>query len=542
MKNLKENLDLIIIGGGITGAGIFHETIKMGLKALLVEQQDFAWGTSSRSSKLVHGGLRYLKEGRISLTRDAVKERERLLLEAPGLVEPLEFLVPVYKGRGPGKWTLEAGLSIYDLIAKKRHHKFLSTNEFTEKIPHIDQKGLTGGFMFFDAQVDDARLVLRLINEAVESGGIALNYTSAESVNRNKEGEVAGVTLRDVESDETRSVFAPLVINATGCWAESLHPSPKKDLHLRPLRGSHMIFSTAILPVHQAVSFTHPSDKRSVFMVPWEGAVIVGTTDLDHSEDLSIEPVITTEEVSYLMEALHNIFPSLDITTDDCLSTIAGVRPVLSEGNLAPSEESREHVVWIDKGLVTITGGKLTTFRKLAIDTLKAAKAFLPDVKIPGRDDPGFSWKPRIPEQDFGLSKKAWQNLLGRYGKAAYTIVRNARHEDLETIPGTHTLWAELPYTAKNENIRHLSDLMLRRVRIGLLLPLGGKIYLGRIQKLCTPVLPWDKKRWKAERQLYLSQWSRAHSLPGKKPETEGRSKAMMNKFQAGFKKFFRRL
>jgi len=151
-------------------------------KRFLVEQQDFAWGTSSRSSKLVHGGLRYLKEGRISLTRDAVKERERLLLEAPGLVEPLEFLVPVYKGRGPGKWTLEAGLSIYDLIAKKRHHKFLSTNEFTEKIPHIDQKGLTGGFMFFDAQVDDARLVLRLINEAVESGGIALNYTFAESV------------------------------------------------------------------------------------------------------------------------------------------------------------------------------------------------------------------------------------------------------------------------------------------------------------------------------------------------------------------------
>ncbi|MBW2112434.1 MAG: glycerol-3-phosphate dehydrogenase/oxidase [Deltaproteobacteria bacterium] len=541
MENLPEDLDLIIIGGGITGAGIFHEAVKMGLRALLVEQQDFAWGTSSRSSKLVHGGLRYLREGRIFLTRDAVKERERLLAEAPGLVEPLEFLVPVYRGRGPGRWTLEAGLSIYDLIARKRHHRFLSPGELMEKIPLVDQKDLTGGFIFFDAQVDDAGLVLRLINEAVESGGRALNYTLVESVNRNRGGDVTGVILRDTETGETSSVPAPLVINATGCWAESLHPSPKKDLHLRPLRGSHMIFPTRVLPIHQAVSFTHPSDGRPVFMVPWEGAVIVGTTDLDHDEDLSTEPVISGREVSYLMEGLHSIFPSLGISEDDCISTISGIRPVLSHGDRPPSDESREHVVWVDRGLVTITGGKLTTFRKLALDTLKAAKAFLPQVRVPGREEPGFSEKAKIPDGESPVSREIWHNLLGRYGRGAHEIVLNSRPEDLKIIPGTRTLWAELAYGARHESIRHLSDLMLRRVRIGLLLPHGGRSHLGRIQRLCTPYLPWDNRRWRREVELYVSQWHRAHSIPGREISRGGRFRAAMGRIRAGLGGLFQR-
>jgi len=506
-----------------------------------VERQDFSWGTSSRSSKLVHGGLRYLREGRIFLTRDAVRERERLLAEAPGLVEPLEFLVPVYRGRGPGKWALEAGLSIYDLIAKKRCHRFLSPAELVARIPLIDQKDLTGGFMFFDAQVDDARLVLRLINEAVESGGVALNYTSVERVNRKRGGDVSGVALRDTETGRTGSVHAPLVINATGCWAESLHPSPQENLHLRPLRGSHMIFPSQVLPVRQAVSFTHPSDGRPVFMVPWEGAVIVGTTDLDHTQDLAIEPVITEGEIAYLMEALHSIFPSLGIGTDDCISTISGIRPVLSHKDRPPSDESREHVIWVDKGLVTITGGKLTTFRKLALDTLKAAQAFLPEVRIPGPEEPGFSWKPRLPEENSRLSAKMWENLTGRYGGKAREIVRGARQEDLETIPGTRTLWAELPYVSANENIRHLSDLMLRRVRIGLLLPYGGRRYLGRVRKLCAPVLPWDRKRWRAEIEGYLSQWSRAHSIPGRVAGRGGKFRAAMGRIQTGFRGLFRK-
>ena len=536
MKTIRKNWDLVIIGGGITGAGIFRETVRMDLNVLLVEQQDFAWGTSSRSSKLVHGGLRYLKEGKIFLTRDSIKERERLLKEAPGLVEPLGFWVPVYKDRGPGKWTLEAGLSVYDLIAKKRQHKFYDVQEFVKLVPHIDQKGLMGAFQFFDAQVDDARLVLRLITEAIKYGGHALNYTSVETINRNDQGEVIGVTIKDVETNETKALSTSAVINATGCWAEQLHPSPKKNLHLRPLRGSHMIFPARVLPVDQAISFTHPSDNRAVFMVPWEGAVIVGTTDLDHKEDLSIEPAITEEEVSYLTEGLHTIFPSLDISPKDCLSTLAGVRPVLSEGKLDPSEESREHVVWVDKGLATITGGKLTTFRKLAFDALKEAKPFLPSVKLPDPDEPGFTQSSLIPEQDFGLSQDTWRNLFGRYGESANDLVRAAAPQDLKNIPGTRTLWAELPYVAKNENVRHLTDLLLRRVRIGLLTPHGGKEYFGRVRKLVGPVLPWDRKRWKKEINDYLDQWQHAHSLPGARPEIHGRMKKFFNKIRAYIK------
>jgi glycerol-3-phosphate dehydrogenase len=514
LETLPENWDLIVVGGGITGAGIFRVAVRMNLQVLLVEQKDFAWGTSSRSSKLVHGGLRYLKEGRFILTRDSVRERERLLQEAPGLVEPLGFLVPVYKGRGPGKWVLEAGLSIYDLIAHKRQHKFYSTSEFFKLAPHINQKELVGGFHFFDAQVDDARLVLRLISEAVQFGGCALNYTAVTQINRNSKGEVIGIQMEDAETHVEKTLSTRTVINATGTWAEILHPSPEPNLHLRPLRGSHLIFPSRVLPIDQAISFMHPSDNRALFVIPWEGVVLVGTTDLDHREDLSVEPTITKEEVLYLIEGLNALFPSFDISIKDCISTFSGVRPVLSKGDLAPSEESREHVVWQNKGLVTITGGKLTTFRKLAIDALKAAKPFLPPVKFPDDHDPVFSPVPELPEKSYGLSPDRWQNLYGRYGESANELVRMAASKDLTNIPGTRTLWAELPFTAKHEQVRHLADLLLRRVRIGVLTPHGGKAYLRRVRKLCRPVLHWSRKRWRQEVHMYLSQWKCAHALP----------------------------
>jgi glycerol-3-phosphate dehydrogenase len=514
MQGLKQNWDVVVIGGGITGAGILLESVRMGLNALLVEQHDFAWGTSSRSSKLVHGGLRYLKEGRIFLTREAVRERERLLQQAPGLVEPLGFWVPVYRDHGPGKWTLEAGLSLYDLIAKKRQHHFFETEAFVQHLPFIDQKELAGGFQFFDAQVDDARLVLRLLQEAQNRGGQAFNYTSAAAIHRNDQGEVVGVTLKDTETHATQVVNTRLVINATGCWAEKMHPSPKPGLHLRPLRGSHLIFPKRVLPIAQAVSFIHPADQRAVFMVPWEGAVIVGTTDLDHGADIDQEPAITEAEVAYLMQGVQTLFPSLAIARKDCISTIAGIRPVLSEGKLGPSEESREHAVWVDKGLVTVTGGKLTTFRRLAFDALKAARPFIGSERLPDPDESLFGETDPPVLTDSRLSEAAWLNLTGRYGPSALDIVRRAQPQDLESIPGTRTLWAELPYAARCEQVRHLSDLLLRRVRIGLLTARGGKVYLKRIRNLCRPILPWDQRRWKQEINQYLSHWQQVHGLP----------------------------
>jgi glycerol-3-phosphate dehydrogenase len=519
LQNLPKIWDLIIIGGGITGAGIFREASRRGLKVLLVEQKDFAWGTSSRSSKLVHGGLRYLKEGHFRMTKIAVAERERLLKEAPGLVESLGFLLPIYEDQSPGRRTMQVGLSLYDIMARERQHQYYDAEAFIQMVPHINPNGLKGGFHFLDAQVDDSRLVLRLINESMASGACALNYTAVRRIDRDDEGNVIGVELEDVETREIKNASSPAVINATGSWAEKLHPSPEPQRHLRALRGSHLVFAATAIPMSEGFSFMHPLDNRAVFVIPWEGAVLVGTTDLDHPQDLSIEPNITEAEVTYLMEGIQAIFPSLNISLDDCLCAFAGIRPVLSEGKLKPSEESREHVIWVDHGLVTVTGGKLTTFRRLALDALKAAQSYLPPDKMADRKAPVFSKVQQLPALEYGLSPETWRRLYGRYGSAADTIVKTAKAEDLTIIAGTHTLWAELPYVAQNEQIRHLGDLLLRRVRIGLLTPQGGKTYLKRIQRLCKKALPWDRRRWREEISIYLAQWNHAHALPIRRAE-----------------------
>ena len=519
LKDIPDKWDLIIIGGGITGAGVFREAARMGLSVILIEQRDFAWGTSSRSSKLVHGGLRYLKEGHFKMTKIAVEERERLLKEAPGLVEPLGFLLPIYEDQRPGKRTIQVGLSLYDIMARERQHHYYEREKFKQMVPHINSSGLKGGFEFLDAQVDDSRLVLRLINEAAASGACALNYVAVNRINRNDAGQVVGVNVSDVETLENRTFWSPAVINATGSWAEKLHPSPEPLRHLRPLRGSHLVFPADALPLTKGFSFIHPADKRAVFVVPWEGAVLLGTTDLDHTANLSVEPTITEEEVIYLMRGVQAMFPALAISLQDCLCAFAGIRPVLSEGKLKPSEESREHVVWISDGLITVTGGKLTTFRRLAMDALKAAKPYLPPDTSLNRKAPAFDEVPQKPPLGYGLTPPIWRRLYGRYGMAAETIVRKAKPRDLSIVPGTHTLWAELPYVAQNEQIRHLTDLLLRRVRIGLLTPEGGKAYLKRIRKLCQNVLPWDRRRWKKEINTYLEHWLYAHALPVRRAE-----------------------
>ena len=515
LDKLNENWDLVVIGGGITGAGIFREAVRIGLKTLLVEKNDFSWGTSSRSSKLIHGGLRYLKDGRFLLTYDSVKQRQRLMTEAPGMVEPVHFMVPLYKGASPGRWAMKTGLAIYDIMAGCNNHSYLNADQFKQMIPQINPNGLTGGFRFMDAQVDDSRLVLRLINESIASGGLALNYTAACEIIRDIHGAVESVRIEDSETQETRTISTRAVINATGTWAEQLHPSPQKNLHIRPLRGSHLIFPGGLLPIDQAVTLTHPADKRPLFIIPWEGALLLGTTDLDHGKDISTEAKMTKAEALYMMAALTAYFPSAGIQLKDAVSSFAGIRPVLSKGNRPPSQESREFIVWINKGLVTVTGGKLTTFRTLAKNALTAAAPFLPgkpDVKI---HEPAFAPPPRQPNQQNGLNPLTLRRLYGRYGNATEAMISGADAKDIEPINGTHTLWAELPQLAKTEQIRHLSDLLLRRVRVGLLTQNGGREFLNRIQALCENSLPWDKTRWETEKQQYIDHWESFYSIPG---------------------------
>jgi glycerol-3-phosphate dehydrogenase len=512
LENIKNQYDLVVIGGGITGAGILREAVRAGLSTLLVEQKDFAWGTSSRSSKLVHGGLRYLKEGKFKLTWDSVHERIRLLKEAPGLVEPIGFLWPAYKGQSPGKTALGAGLWIYDLMGGKKQHASYSAQDFAKLVPQINTNGLTGGMGFADAQVDDARLVLRVIQEAVAAGGQAANYVKAKALIRNSNDELTGIVVEDAFDGTEKEIATRAAINATGFFAEKLQPSPVDGLHLRPLRGSHLMFPLWKIPIGQAVSFIHPRDNRPIFAIPWEGAVMVGTTDLDHAQNWNDEPRIAGEEAEYLLEGLKMMFPEAGISAADCIAAWSGVRPVLSSGDKDPSKESREHVVWTHKGLVTITGGKLTTFRLLALDALAAAAPFCTKGLCEPKDRRIFTPVPEKPEDFRGLELPAWRRLFGRYGLAAQELVKNAKREDLETIPGTNSLFAEIPFCAGNENIRCLADLLLRRVRLGFVLEKGGEKHLDRIQSLCQDALDWDADRWQRERQDYLALWKKAYA------------------------------
>ena len=515
-SRLDQPWDVLVVGGGITGAGILREATRLGLRALLVERRDFGWGTSSRSSKLVHGGLRYLKEGNVRLTRASVHERERLLQDGPGLIDPLGFLLATYEGDRPGRWTYSAGLSVYDLLALQWSHRHYSAQDFQMLAPHITQVGLTGGFRYGDAQTDDARLVLRVIREAVADGGVALNYVAAEEVLREKvQGteSVAGIRLQDQVGDRTAAVYSKVVINATGAWADRLRGQVGAPERIRPLRGSHLIFPAWRLPVAQAVSFLHPVDRRAVFIFPWEGITLVGTTDVDHDQPLDDEPGIGPAEVAYLMAAVEAEFPSLRLTLDDVISTFAGVRPVISSGQVDPSKESRDHVVWDEGGLLTVTGGKLTTFRVIALDALKAVRHRLPD--LPPLDDrmPVLNTVDveLVPDQ---MDRAVRTRLVGRYGADAPALVAAAQPGEMEPIPGTQTLWAELRWAARSEAVVHLDDLLLRRVRLGHLLPGGGESLLPAIRAICQPELGWGDAHWETEQAAYLALWRSAYSLP----------------------------
>lgn len=526
--DIPPHWDIIIVGGGITGAGIFREAVRAGFRTILLEEFDFSWGTSSRSSKLVHGGLRYLREGKFFLTKASVEERQRLLREAPGLVEPLGFLLPLYEGRHPGRTILTAGLSLYDMMGSGKKHRFLEWEEFITLMPHLRREGLTGGFSFYDAQVDDARLVLRLISEAVQNGGWAVNYTPVRALLRDDMNRVTGVACESIEDGTTGELRAPVVINATGCRAEELHPSPERHRHLRPLRGSHIVLPSWTLPLPQAITFMHPQDGRPIFVIPWEGTILVGTTDLDHHDDLGKEPTMSPGEAAYLMEGLADCFPALSLRLDQTLCSFAGVRPVVSEGNRPPSEESRDHVIWTDNGLVTVTGGKLTTFRRLAWDAMKEAFRFIPGGGSIDRESPIFEPVRTVPRGG-SLRDAAVRRLFGRYGRKAAVLLEQASQDDLETLLGTNVLWIEVVEGAR-EGIRRLDDLLLRRVRLGLLRADGGIELLDDIEKRCGPSMKWDRRRWKEERKRYREILELSYGVPGRAPRPEAVKEGFLEK------------
>lgn len=498
--------DLVVVGGGISGAGVAQQAAQAGWRVLLAEQRDFAWGASSRSSKLVHGGLRYLRQGDLKTTLHAVRERERLLREAPALVRAQSFLWADCAHRPPGRWLMQAGLMVYDRMARQHgpHWADLAATQWLA--PGLAPAGLRGSLVFHDASTDDARLVLRVLQRARQQGAVTFNDLGVQAVQ--KQGGGFTVRLRDALTGREHTVRSRCVVNTTGAWGEQLRGGARTLL--RPLRGSHLIVPFWRLPVAQAISFMHPADGRPVFFYPWEGATLIGTTDLDHGDDLDQEARISAAEARYLLDAVNDQFPDARLTAADVLSCFSGVRPVVADAHAQASLATREHVVRDDAGLITLAGGKLTTFRLMAQDALALAARHV------GRawsasDAPVLQPASRL---NPALSPAVQARLQARYGDGAQALCAGAPAALLECIAGTPTLWIELLVAARHEAVHHLDDLLLRRTRLGLLLPRGGEALLDQVQTLCAPALDWSPTRWNQERQRYRAIIAQHYQLP----------------------------
>jgi glycerol-3-phosphate dehydrogenase len=506
-STLSQPVDVIIIGGGITGAGVLRAAAAAGLRAVLFEAADFSFGTSSRSSKMVHGGFRYLRNRQYSVTYESVRERQYILAHAPHLVTPLRFLMPYYH-QSTGR-NLHLGVIVYDLMAPRWDHCAYRPDQVLEQAP-VRAEGLLGGYEYTDARMDDSRLVLRILQEAVRTGGAALNYAKVTGLLRTHDGQVRGVQVEDqAGSGKTAEVQARVVINAAGPWSDDLRAHVGAAARIRKLRGSHLIFPGDRLPLTKAVTLFHQRDNRAMFALPWEGTVVIGTTDIDHRQE-TLEPYASEDEIEYMLAAARHTFPSLDLSEEDVIATFSGLRPIASSGQgNDPSKESRAHVIWQENGLLTVTGGKLTTFRIMAHEALETVRAIFPQ-------RPQFSGRTFDPLPELtpppGLDLDQFHDILGRLGQDTLTMLSGACKDELEPIDGTRHLWAELRWSARCEAVEHLDDLLLRRVRLGLLLPAGGQEHLGRIRAIAQPELGWCDERWEAEERRYLSIWRNYYS------------------------------
>jgi len=512
-SQLDQEWDILIIGGGITGAGIFRRAVAEGYRTLLVEAGDFASGTSSRSSKLVHGGFRYLRNKQFSVTRESVREREWMLREARNLVTKLGFVMPC-----PDDVKIASqfaiGVVLYDLLAPKWDHKRLNKSNLIKNCPLLDPDGMRGGFLYYDAETDDARLVYRMIRETAIAGGTALNYAAAGKLLKTSAGRVCGAVLQD-KSDQHLSdseVYASVVINAAGPWSDEVRSQIGAPARLRKLRGSHLIFSRKRLPLKHAVTLLHPRDHRAMFAIPWEGVSLIGTTDLDHKYSVTGgEPFTTSEEIEYILEAGIATFPTTALKHEDILSTFSGLRPVINTGNPDPSKESRAHVVWDEDGMITITGGKLTTFRIMAEQTLVAASKYLSKPVESTKKTRYFDKLPDLKPGGQVLTSEL-SYLLGRYGEETSQVLACANAGENQPIVNLPNLWSEIRWAARTGAVEHLDDLLLRRVRLGMQLANGGASVIERVREIAQPEFGWSDAKWETELARYYAIYAAAYS------------------------------
>ena len=460
----QHGLDLLIIGGGISGAGLLWLAALNGWQAALIEQQDFAYGSSSRSSKLIHGGLRYLQQGHWRLTREAVLERESLRALFPS-IESLRFHLP-FRQRAPISHTL--GLWLYDVFAGRKSREAYKT--IAEIFPQIGNFDNFSSSSYLDAASDDAGLVIEVLKRAEACGGLAQNYVTATEL-LFQHDKVIGVNVRDELNGECTEIRAKHIVEATGAW-QGLHPALSETLRLKPLRGSHWVLPFHLFPCSQALAFKHPEDGRYVYAMPWQGCTLFGTTDVEHTVAMTTEPRISANESAYLRCALQHHFPYREWRASDCVSTMAGVRPTVDDGATNTGDISRELVIRHQPGYSQLKGGKLTTF-------LASAEKLLGEVAA-----------------DIGKKRSIQRPAMDRTIKKP-----NAQH-NLVRIAGSGC----------DYQVRHLDDFLLRRSRLGNTLRNGGFKELEALKHLLQQRWQWSDRRWQQEQLRYQQIWQRSYA------------------------------
>ncbi len=457
--------DVLVIGGGATGLGTAVDAATRGFKTLLVEQADFAKGTSSRSTKLVHGGVRYLAQGDVSLVFEALHERGLLMQNAPHLVRNQAFIIPAYEWwEGP---FYNIGMKVYDLMAGKLGFGLsqkISKEETMQAIPNLNQDGLLGGVIYYDGQFDDARLAVNLAQTAADNGATVLNYAKVIGLHKDERGIVDGATLRDMETGQTVTVAARVVINATGVFSDQVKrlDDPQAPKSVVPSQGVHLILDHSFLQGNSAIMIPHTPDGRVLFAVPWHQHVIVGTTDT-LTEQIDLEPRAKTEEIDFLLSTSAQYLKK-DPTPDDVLSIFAGLRPLAApaDGSGNTKDISRRHQITVSlSGLITITGGKWTTYRKMAEEVMDKA------IIVGGLDERECATK-HLPIHGY-LKNTDFEAPLYYYGTDRPLIeetilAKDARFKE-KLHPRLPYLKGEVLWAVRHEMALNVEDILARRTR-----------------------------------------------------------------------------
>lgn len=528
-------LDVVIVGGGINGAGIARDAARRGLSVAVVEQNDLAFGTSSRSSKLIHGGLRYLEQYRVHLVFESVSERQRLMACAPHLVAPLGFLFPVYKGDKQPLSLIRAGMWLYDglsLFRSPQRHRTLDPAECKTMVPELDQEGLTGAPLYYDCATDDARLTLETAIDATRFGAIVAPWTQAIGFTRGAGGRFRRVRVKNVLDGREVEIKARAVVNATGPWTDATLDAadgPKKSTSLlRPTKGVHIVVDAARLSLPHAVVCRHPKDGRVLFAIPWGDRTYVGTTDTDESGDPS-EVRASHDDVRYLIDAIASYFPTAKVGEEDVIATWAGLRPLISDGDgggASESEVSREHKILVgDGGIVTVAGGKLTTYRKMAAEVVDVVVAELGENALLGKElgpsktelDPlpggvgfdGSAAQRRAMATTLaseGIADDIAEHLISTYGSRAREVAALVARDPsagMRLVDGRPEIVAQVDFAIAEELAATACDVLCRRTQLSLRDHDQGLGALDAVVSRMAEKLGWSEARIAEEKARY---------------------------------------